>query len=142
MLNLAEYSQHTSSVFYYANVDPYPTQLFYPGRPGAYPPAYVAQGKHANYATIDECNSGGFLGTDSCVNVNTTARLSGGEWLNVGSSSFPFIDCVKTTNWMHPSYIEQNEECYWSDEYFFGWYSSAQGVPPTGYGTYLLSRSF
>lgn len=142
VLGVAQYSQHTGWATYLGGTNPYPTQLYYPDRPGGYPRSYVAQGKHANYASISECNSGGGGGTDYCGDVNTAARVSGGEWLNIGSRQYPFIDCVATSNTMHPQYGNGRLECYWTNQSFFGWYSSAQGDPPTSYSTHLANFGF
>ena len=129
VLDHALYSQHESYGFYHRGSSAYPTQLYYPSRSGGYPRAYVSQGKHANYANLSECNSGGRLGTDTCVDVNTAARLPGGSWLNIGSRAVHTTsqDCVTTSNPLHPYYGSGRTECYWTDQPFRGWYPTSVG---------------
>ena len=99
----------------------YPTQLFYPWRLGGYPRSYVAQGKHANYATQSECNAGGLFGTDTCESVNTWALVEAGVLLNIGSRGTPWVDCVTSRNPGYEHYGSSRLECYWTTEDFRGW---------------------
>jgi len=70
----ALYSQHGDYGVYSKGSDEYPTQLFYPWHPGAYPRTYVSEGKHANYSSVSECDWGDYL-QDDCDDDNTSARV-------------------------------------------------------------------
>lgn len=133
ILGAATYSQHedptTYSRFLPGGLPPtkYPTNLEYPSHPGAYPRAYVSQGKHANYNSQSECNSGGTLGSDTCVDVNTSERLPAGDVYNLGSRSHHTIDCVVSRD---PSYIYYGSgrtECAWTYQRFRGWMPTTIG---------------
>ncbi|HET7025322.1 MAG TPA: hypothetical protein VFI39_08980 [Gemmatimonadales bacterium] len=127
ILGAAIYSQHDSPATYSRYLPlgfparPYPMQLEYPSHPGAYPRAYVAEGKHANYNTQSECNSGGTLGSDTCENVNTSARLPAGYLYNLGSRAHPAIDCVTSRDPSYLYYGSGKTECYWTGGRFRGW---------------------
>jgi hypothetical protein len=123
VLNQASYSQHTSYGVYTRGTKAYPFALIYPAHAGAYPRAYVAQGKHANYASRNECNSGGAFGTDICESVNTTARVAAGASLNLGSRSNHSAsqDCMPSSNPSYEYYGSGRLECYWTQVRFRGW---------------------
>ena len=123
MLSRAKYSEHTSYGIYDSDAVGYPTVLTYPGRPGGYPRIYVAEGKHAGYATRNECNAGGFLSVDTCVHVNASTRVAAGAQLNIGSSAShtPAQDCMTSSNTSHEYYGSGRVECYWTPQNFRGW---------------------
>jgi hypothetical protein len=145
VLSSAKYSQHESYGIYARGAGSYPTQLYYPSHPGAYPRAYVAQGKHGNYNSVSDCNSGGTLGSDDCTNVNTAARLPGGGQLNLGSRAHHTSaqDCMPSAD---PSYIYYGSgrlECYWTTENFRGWIpTSVGGADSDPYSTRLQAEGF
>jgi hypothetical protein len=76
----------------------YPSAFFYPGKQGTYPRVWVAQGKHANYASQGSCNSGGTYNSDTCENNNTAVRVEYSSVYNLGSRSNRFRDCVTSRN--------------------------------------------
>jgi len=125
VLARALYSQHDGYGIYEQGNQGYP-DLVYPSHPGAYPRAYVAEGKHANYATASECDAGGFLWSDTCEDVNTAARVetfgSGGS-LNLGSRAVHSSgqDCMASANPSFEWYGSGRLECYWTDQRFRGW---------------------
>jgi hypothetical protein len=123
LLESALYSQHDSYGYYSRGTSAYPPQLIYPSHAGAYPRAYVSEGKHANYRTAGDCNGGGTLGTDTCEHVNTAMRVAAGEWLNVGSRAHHYSDqdCMPSANSSYEYYGSGRLECYWTIQRFRGW---------------------
>jgi hypothetical protein len=75
VLGTAYYSAHGTPNTYDRGTHSHPPALTYPDNGGAYPRAYVSYGKHANYASISECNAGGFLGLDQCLGPWSYARV-------------------------------------------------------------------
>jgi hypothetical protein len=128
LLVQAQYSSHESYKVY-ASAGTYPRKLEYPETAGGRPRSYVATGKHANAATFNECNAGGFLGIDSCSIGRYEVVVTGAD-KNIGSQSVRLHDCVGST---HPVFAPLGySECYWSREVFHGW-TGAVGFPePTG----------
>lgn len=122
-LSLVHYSQHGNMVLYH-----WP-ELFYPLRARGYPRAYVSVGKHANYKSVGDCNSGGFFGTDTCETVNTSVRVEAWPWLNIASRSVHTSsqDCMPTSNPSHPYYGSGRQECYWTERRFRGWFPESVG---------------
>jgi hypothetical protein len=114
----------------------YPTQLTYPNKVGGYPLIWVADGKHANYESEYECDTGAFLGADDCKAERNEVRLnvmvnSG----NIGSHFEHLIDGATCMNANHPAILYGSgcgTEYYFTDEEFRGWYS----------GTGVASRSY
>jgi hypothetical protein len=137
VLKIAFYSQHGDFGMYARGVDDaYPLQLYYPSHPGTYPRSYVSQGKHANYAGQQECNNGGVLGTDTCVQVNKVARVYAGLEVNLGSHAVHRTDqdCVVSRNTSYEYYGSGRQECYWTTTPSFrGWIPTTIGgavAPP------------
>jgi hypothetical protein len=120
----AYYSQHESMATYAQGTDDYPMQLTYPSHPGAYPRSWVAFGKHANYGSQSECDSGGALGYDSCSLANSAVQVSAGGNLNLGSRSVHTTgqDCMISSNPILAPY--GYIECYWTNRRFGGWSGS------------------
>lgn len=121
VLATAWYSAHDELIAHARGWNEYPTQLTYPSHPGAYPRAWVAFGKHANYASQEECDAGGALGFDHCSLANTGARVAAGNQLNIGSRSVHTSaqDCMPSSN---PIYSGNGVvECYWTWKRFSGW---------------------
>ncbi len=112
-------------------VDGYPTALSYDAsHHGGIPVVHVSLNKHANYASESECNAGIFGGghIDEVCEGNRNIQISILPARNVGSSSYPLMDCVASTN---PS-LEDNgyEECYWTGERFGGWTGAEPNSSP------------
>ncbi|MEZ4411855.1 MAG: hypothetical protein R2910_02555 [Gemmatimonadales bacterium] len=143
VLGKAKYSQHTSYGIYSKGSNAYPTQLMYPSHQGAYPRAYVAEGKHANYNSESACNAGGTLGTDTCESVDTPARVFVSGVYNLGSNSVRLINCTTSRD---PSYIyygSGRQECFWTDTIFRGWIpTSIGGAASDPYKTRLNAEGF
>jgi hypothetical protein len=139
----AKYSQHTGYGVYSKGLSAYPTKLHFPTHPGAHPRAYVAEGKHANYRSAAECNSGGAFGTDTCGQVNTAARVVVSSAWNVGSSSVPLLDCVVSRDPGYIYYGSGRQECFWANQNFRGWIpTSIGGASSTPYRTRLNDGGF
>lgn len=149
VLSKAYYSQHESMQTYqYGQCTPYfvgCSWLLFPDVDGGYPRAYIAEGKHANYASRSECETGSFESTDICVNVNTAARLFVSGATNLGSRAHhtPLQDCMPSQD---PSYIYYGwgrEECYWTPRRFQGWIPDwVGGSNSTGYTGFLSDFGF
>jgi hypothetical protein len=141
VLATAYYSAHENTNTYsrgWSNA--YPTQLTYPSHPGAYPRSWVAFGKHANYGSQSECDSGGFLGFDHCSLANTAARVSAGQNLNLGSRNVHTSaqDCMLSSD---PIKVQMGViECYWTTRRFSGWSGAIPDA--TSYGPKLSSLGF
>lgn len=132
VLNTAYYSQHDGYGVYSSLNNAYPTQLYYPSHIGTYPRSWVAEGKHANYATQGECNGGGPLGNDTCVDNNTTARVEVSSYWNIGARNSHSIDCVVSRNPSYEYYGMGRQECYWTARNFRGWVPDSIGGGDSG----------
>lgn len=146
VLSNAIYSEHDGFGTYSSFGADYPAVLFYPVKPGGYPRSYVAIGKHANYATVSECNAGGFLGLDDCSNANTASRVAVGVTLNLGSNAHHGgigQNCVVSLNPSYFYYGSGKTECYWTGARFRGWVpDSVPGDDADPYGPKLLYWGF
>jgi len=139
VLDHANYSQHGDYPSYARGANEYPQSLYYPSHAGTYPRAYVSQGKHANYASASECNSGGTFGSDTCESVNTAARIGVGSVWNLGSRSTPRIDCVTSRDPNYEYYGSGRQECYWTTQNFRGWIPTTVGGAEAGPYSPVLS---
>jgi hypothetical protein len=92
---------------------------------GGYPRAYAADGKHANYPTVDYCNGpGGWNAADDCDGPRLTQRFNVTTSNNIGSRTQPFINCVTTQRSDHPDYSSGHSQCYWNNsQRFTGWFA-------------------
>lgn len=123
VLKHAFYSQHGGYGWFFDDAPGYPTELQYPAHPGAYPRVFVAFNKHANYESIQACNSGGFFGFDVCF-WDSQQRVSVTPWTGLGSRHLHTSgqDCMASSN---PIYSGNGEtECYWTVREFGGWQGS------------------
>ena len=136
VLDRAVYSQHDGYGIYNPGSQGYPTDLVYPSHPGAYPRAYVAEGKHGNYASVSECNLGGMGWSDTCNDDNTAAQVAmygpGGS-LNIGSRAIHSAsqDCMPSANPSYEYYGSGQLECYWTNQRFRGWIPTYLGGDDT-----------
>lgn len=137
VLTEAALSQHGNHQVLEAGANPYVHGLAYPDHPGAVPRVWVAWGKHANHPSVTACDNGAFLHLDACQAPFDYVPIGVDGDGNLGSSSYPLIDCVSSTN---PLYSGNGEECYWTEFRFSGW----QFVNPdcTGYRSILLGQGF
>jgi len=130
VLRTARYSVHESVLTYTQGAGEYPPGLTYPSHPGAYPRSWVSFGKHANYGSQAECDSGGGANMDDCSLANSAARVSAGGNLNLGSrgTHTPAQDCMVSSN---PVLAEYGYiECYWTNRNFAGWSGSTPDTDP------------
>ena len=126
VLGEASYSQHTSFPMYVSGPKGYPP-MEYPSKPGTYPRVYIAEGKHANYKSLSDCNNGGFAGADTCTQVNTAELITAPAGQNLGSRNARFIDCVVSQNSAYEYYGSGKQECYWTVKRFRGWVPTTVG---------------
>jgi len=126
------YSQHGGyGVYTRSPGKAYPSALTYPSHQGSYPKAWIAKGKHANYAGRLECDHGGFVDSDDCDLDDTAARVATGVFLNLGSSQLHTAgqDCMTSGNPSYEYYGAGRIECYWSGQEFRGWVPDSIGGP-------------
>jgi len=110
-------SQHDTYQTIASGTKGYPA-VTYPNEKGGRPRVFVATGKHANYATVSECDSGGQFGVDSC-SPDRFEVVRTGEPYNLGSEAVKFVNCVASD---HPVYSQYGySECYWTAPKFAGW---------------------
>jgi hypothetical protein len=124
--------------------------LEYPvgGKYQGYPRVWVARGKHGNYPTMNRCNSGGAVGSDSCEANFTDTRMEFIFSRNVGSAVHHMLNCTLAKPEMQ--YFRPGTECYWDGydpnqspppKQFFGWWWQDGANPYSGgatsYGTIL-----
>ncbi len=132
VLRDAELSNHNSPQYVGStgNGYSYPGAFTYVDVPGGRPIVWVADGKHANYTSDANCDSGGTSGSDECwpdrhmEEINVASN--GG---NIGSDQVRLVDCVSAENPNHPAYLlgmPTRQECYWSPTSSFrGWYGDS-----------------
>lgn len=138
VLGTAYYSEHGGHNTYDRGTRAYPAALRYPEKRGGYPRAHVSYGKHANYASVAECNAGGALGIDECPGPLSYARVATAYYWNVGSSQHHFIDCVASRD---PFYQGNGVyECFWSGARFSGWVGALPDCDP--YALWLAQWEF
>lgn len=110
----------------------YHYDLEWDGSYGGRPFVWVAVDKHANYPTERVCDDSGFWGFDSCAPNGGTSYVDAFANRNVGELNSPNkINCVSST-------IKVNTamECFWTGDYFNGWYDNqCCGTP--GYRDWL-----
>ena len=88
----------------------YQNQMQYPdGTIGGYPRVWVANGKHASYATERACNAGGAVGADDCSYNVDDERLQVLSSRNLGSEFHQFLNCVASES----PYSYPGTECFW-----------------------------
>jgi len=117
ILDRLDLSQHTAYQAIGSGPMGYPS-VTYPYKEGGQPRVYVAIGKHANYATLAECDDGGFWSTDSCSPDRFEIVRTGANY-NLGSDAVKFVNCVTSD---HPVYGPLGYvECYWTGATFAGW---------------------
>jgi len=138
VLATAYYSAHGDVNTYDKATGAFPSAVRYPEKPGGYPRAYVSYNKHANYAGQRECQAGGTLGIDDCPSPLAYARVPAPYYWNVGSSQYPFVNCVDSRDPIYQGFNHQ--ECFWTMLRFSGW----TGLEPdcTGYFVWLYQWEF
>jgi hypothetical protein len=109
----------------------YGDEMEYPWNRG-YPRIYVSKEKHANYPTDSACDSGGWIGGDSCGGSFFDQRVGVQRTRNIGELNRQLVNCVSSV-----SSTRQGIECFWTDIYFDGWYTFSNATE--GYRDYLLA---
>lgn len=148
-LTSAWYSEHYGGDSFFrpyqwtgAPIDNEDIELTFPDKFLGYPKVWVANGKHANYATQAQCNAGGTAGSDDCSGSRIDERIFVGIDANVGSNGHHLIDCVGTANASHPAYSGHYQECYWTEKAFEGWFPASSNPSTTPYSYILYSFGF
>jgi hypothetical protein len=144
LLHSAAYSAHSSFNTFVRGTAAYPA-LQYPAKFGAYPRAYVSQGKHANYGSQSSCNGGGTISSDDCRLVNTSARVYAAGIVNIGSRAVhtPSQHCMTSTNPAYQYYGSGRQECYWTNTRFRGWIpTTVGGADSDPYSPILAAAGF
>ncbi len=135
-------SQHGNVETVSSGSSPYPSAFTYPDKLGGYPLVYVADGKHAGYSSAVACDNGGTLGFDACRSPRITSRVfipnNNG---NVGSALHHWVDCIGTTNPLHPATLTSGpgtrSECYWTGTEFRGWFAADYNPSSDSYAVVL-----
>lgn len=129
-------SQHGNSAVY-SNPE-------FPSKDRHYPRVWVARGKHANYKTRADCDSGAVFGADTCFGNVDDVRVEVYSARNLGSSSNQYVNRVLG---FAPLY--QGVEEFWNTNFHFcGWDADAAANGRVGcsrntdYGDILLDREF
>lgn len=131
-LNYADYSAHfqglndKSATYGYWNLD------FVGNRLRGRPVAYVADGKHANYNSISECDS--HLDTIDDCNWGFAQPAGADATRNLGNnhgSTTVLEDCVGSEGSASDGHSTSfGMECYWTDRNFRGWHGTSTGAMP------------
>ncbi len=106
---------------------------------------YIAEGKHATYHSVRDCDRGGFFGSDYCVDersgLDLRADLGPGELQNVGNPQEHFLF---DTTILRPSTLKDDYDIWSGDPFgqgdgylnhfsepfdwaYWWWYNSPQG---------------
>jgi hypothetical protein len=146
VLQTAHYSVHTTTRVYDGlnGNKVSKIKLEYPEHPQTYPRAWVAIGKHANYATRAECEAGNF-GAEVCDRNNAGARVAAGGQLNIGSfaSHTAAQDSTLSVNPSYPFFGQGRYETYWTRKDFAGWVpNSVPGARSSPYRDKLIQFGF
>lgn len=86
------------------------------------PIIWVAEGKHGNYSSREDCDLGGLAGSDTC-NQNDRfyrfpVRLA---QQNIWSRAFVREACVGASLWGSTRVARGTTECFWTRRTFYGW---------------------
>lgn len=106
------------------------------GWQGSSPEVWVADGRNANYPSRTACDRG-HHNIDTCDRNTARYRIPIDSARDIGSRSSPARDggCYAGSELATPVGEPRAVECFWRDQPFRGWISSAPGV--TGYNRYL-----
>jgi hypothetical protein len=97
------------------------------------PIIWVAEGKHSNYSSAEDCNSGGLAGTDTCEHNDLFYRFPVRfDHQNIWSRAVPHEPCVSASLWGSDRVAPGTTECFWPRRTFYGW----QGLNRTGSTAY------
>ena len=86
------------------------------------PIIWVAEGKHSNYSTREDCNGGGLAGSDTCDQDDRFYRfpVRFGQQ-NIWSRAMPQQACVGASLWGSTRVASGTTECFWPRQTFYGW---------------------
>ncbi len=86
------------------------------------PIIWVAEGKHSNYSTREDCDSGGAAGSDTCHQNDRFYRFPVRFTLqNIWSRAIPQQACVGASLWGSTRVASGTTECFWTRRTFYGW---------------------
>ncbi|MEP6590372.1 MAG: hypothetical protein ABJC19_04230 [Gemmatimonadota bacterium] len=122
--------QHGHDKSYLRAFGAFPTGLEYVGRDGGKFKVHVSGGKHASYATVSECQSGGTLGSDHYSPGQVSWVLDTPAGRNLGSNTAKFKNCVYSFDRYA---LTGEQECHWTGATFTGWQGPTQNAPPGNY---------
>ncbi len=103
------------------------------GTPRGAPIIWVAEGKHGNYSTREDCDAGGLAGSDTCDQNDRFYRFPVRfPQQNIGSRAIPQAPCVGASLWGSTRVAAGAMECFWPRHTFYGW----QGLELVGSTAY------
>ena len=86
------------------------------------PIIWVAEGKHSNYSTREDCNGGGLAGSDTCERDDRFYRFPVRlARQNIWSRAIPHQACVGASLWGSTRVAPGTTECFWPRRTFYGW---------------------
>jgi len=86
------------------------------------PIIWVAEGKHSNYSSREDCNSGGLAGSDTCERNDRLYRFPVRlAPQNIWSRGIPHEPCVGASIWSSDRVAPGTTECFWPRRTFYGW---------------------
>ena len=97
------------------------------------PVIWVADGKHGNYSSREDCDAGGLAGSDSCDQNDRFYRFPVRfAEQNIWSRATPHAPCVGASLWGSTRVAAGAIECFWPRHTFYGW----QGLEQVGSTAY------
>ncbi|MGH7608282.1 MAG: hypothetical protein ACREME_13195, partial [Gemmatimonadales bacterium] len=86
------------------------------------PIIWVADGKHANYSSREDCDLGGLSGSDTCDRNDRFYRFPVRfAPQNIWSRATPHEPCVDASLWGSTRVAPGTTECFWPRRTFYGW---------------------
>lgn len=86
------------------------------------PIIWVADGKHGNYSTREDCDLGGLAGSDTCERNDRLYRFPVRfPQQNIWSRAVPQEPCVEASLWGSTRVAAGARECFWPQQKFYGW---------------------
>lgn len=135
-LNYADYSAHFGGVNDHSETFHYSSLDFVGNRLRGRPVAYVAEGKHAAYGSIAECDDNLDNFTIDDCNWGFVEPAGADASRNLGNnhgSTTVLEDCVGSEGSASDGHSTSfGTECYWTDRNFRGWHGTSTGAMPYG----------
>lgn len=86
------------------------------------PIIWVADGKHANYSSREDCDAGGVAGSETCDQNDRFYRFPVRfPQQNIWSRAVPHEPCVGASLWGSTRVAPGTTECFWPRRTFYGW---------------------